>query len=249
MSKFERLEDFDRQLLDWIKEDDAGHARNCIFNAIQHFKLAEKIKYIDSEMAIFRLITAEEEVAMAILLTLEKHKYNNVDKINKKEHKYKQGLDFFLNVIQNFLASCSKDDNFPKEFKLFLNKNKKLLEVEFSIGESTELIKPMPPLNFSMTVNDKTYYFKDELENLASKNTKKISKQIEKKAKLRNEILYASTNGIPKLDEDIDSLFDTYHKTVFRLIRVYYLIYPYKKEKFEFVQNAIDAYISMMKRD
>lgn len=246
MPKFEKLLDFDKQLLDWMVENDYGHSKACILNAVNHLKMAYKIKDIDPEISLFRCITSEEEVARAIFLKLRDQGYKNTDtkKIKDKDHKYKQALDLFLVAIQNHFVSYQEhNEHFPKNIRLILNKNEKLLEIGLLIDGM--IIKSIPPLNFSFKVNDEAYYFKNELQELAKLNSKKILKQIEEKANFRNKIIYAELNGILKITSSIELELDRYYERVFKLIRIYCLIYPYT-EKFDFVQNAIDAFVFMM---
>ncbi len=247
MAKFEQLLPFDRQLLDWIKENDNGHSQKCIFSAVEHLRMAYNIKDIDPEIAWFRCITSEEEVARAIFLVLREQGYKNTDKtkIKDTDHKYKQGLDLFLGAIQNHFASYVEDNShFPKEINLILNKDKNVLEVGLLIDDM--IMKSIPPLNFDFKLNDKAYYFKNELQELATLNGKKILSQIREKANFRNKIIYAEPNGILKVTGFIDDELNCYYERVFKLIRIYSLLYPYKNEKFDFVQNAIDAFVFMM---
>lgn len=246
MGKFEKLTNFDRQVINWINETSKGHSKECILSAVNHLKKAFELKSIDPEIAIFRCITAEEEVARGIFIVLKEHNYKNMDKIKDKDHKYKQALDLFIKIIQNYFASFSENINFPQEFQLVLNYDKKVLEIAFSINNNDELLKPVPPLNFSMIVNDKAYYFKNELEELAKNNRKKILNQIEEKANFRNKIIYAEPKGTLQYNGSIDTELDQYYNRVFGLIRVYSLIYPYKNNKSEFIQNTIDAFVFMM---
>lgn len=245
MAGFEKLTDFDKQLLDWMVEKDLGHSRECVLSAVNHLKMAYKIKDIDPEIALFRCITSEEEIARAIFLVLKKQGYKNVDKVKDKDHKYKQALDLFLIVIQNYFVSWAIEvEDFPKNIKLKLNNEKKILEIILDIKNIGSII-PIPPLNFSMTLNDKPYYFGKELQEIAKLNGKKILKQIEEKANLRNKIIYAEPKGNLKITSSIDDEIDRYYQRVFKLVRIYCLIYPHS-EKFDFIQNAIDAFIFMM---
>lgn len=245
MAGFEKLTDFDKQLLDWMVEKDSGHSRECVLSAVNHLKMAYKIKDIDPEIALFRCITSEEEIARAIFLVLKKQGYKNIDKVKDKDHKYKQALDLFLIVIQNYFVSWAiAVEDFPKNIKLKLNNEKKILEIILDIKNIGSII-PIPPLNFSMTLNDKPYYFGKELQEIAKLNGKKILKQIEEKANLRNKIIYAEPNGGSHITSSIDDEIDRYYQRVFKLVRIYCLIYPHS-EKFDFIQNAIDAFIFMM---
>ena len=69
--KFEKLNDFERELLEGIKNNAKGRSKYCIYNAIHHLKMAFKIKELDPEMALIRAITAEEEVAGQYLSLLK----------------------------------------------------------------------------------------------------------------------------------------------------------------------------------
>lgn len=69
--RFEKLTDFERKLLEGIKKNVKGRSKFCIYNAIHHLKMAFKIKNLDPEMALFRAITAEEEVSRAIFIILK----------------------------------------------------------------------------------------------------------------------------------------------------------------------------------
>lgn len=243
MAKFKQLLDFDRQLLDWMVEKDSGHSKECVLSAVNHLKKAYILKDIDPEIALFRCITSEEEIARAIFLKLRKQGYNNTSKIKDKDHKYKQALDLFLDAIQHFVFCQEHNSNFPKDIYLILNKNEKLLEVELLIENI--IMKPIPPLNFSLKVNGKAYYFREELRRLTEPNNNKILKQIEEKANFRNKIIYAEPNGILEITSSIEDEIDIYYQRVFKLIRIYCLIYPHN-EKFDFIQNVIDAFVFMM---
>lgn len=63
---------------------------------------------------------------------------------------------------------------------------------------------------------------------------------------MRNEILYASTGGIFEIISGLTEELERYYKTVFRLIIIYSLIYPYKNKKSPFIQNALNSYLSVM---
>lgn len=68
---------------------------------------------------------------------------------------------------------------------------------------------------------------------------------IEEKANFRNKIIYAEPNGILEITSSIEDEIDIYYQRVFKLIRIYCLIYPHN-EKFDFIQNVIDAFVFMM---
>lgn len=246
--KFEKLTDFERELLNGIKKNVKGRSKFCIYNAIHHLQMAFKIKELDPEMALFRTITAEEEVSRAIFIILKEQKYENADKIRDQEHKYKQSLSIFIGLVQDFFYNLSKEESFPFEsnIPLFINE-KKILQLIIKSKKTKESFSPIQPLNFSLLVNNKDYDFKEEFEELISKSDfKDFEKFIKKEINLRNEILYASTGGIFEIISGLTEELERYYKTVFRLIIIYSLIYPYKNKKSPFIQNALNSYLSVM---
>jgi hypothetical protein len=105
-----------------------------------------KIKNLDSEMALFRAITAEEEVSRAIFIILEEQKYVNADKIKDQEHKYKQSLSIFIGLIENFFYKSLEGNFLFEDISLFMD-NEKKLQLKIKLKEK-EAFSPIPPLNF-----------------------------------------------------------------------------------------------------
>lgn len=249
MGKFKELNDFDKKLLDGIKENAKGHSKKCIFSAVEHLKMAYMIKDVDSEMAMFRVITAEEEVARAIFLILKEHEYKNSKKIKDRDHRYKQALSLFIGSIQDFFYTSSQNNNFPfkKHITLSFNEETKLLELRIPLKNPDTKVIPIPPLNFEMSINGKPYYFQNELNEFTlNSNSKSLQKLIDEKVNFRNRILYADTEGTIKITAGIDTELDRYYNTVFKLIKIYGLIYPYKYKKSNFIQNTLNAFLFMM---
>lgn len=193
MKEFEKLSEFERNLLDGIKANAKGLSKECIFNAIEHLKMAYKIKELDSSMALFRVITAEEEVSRAIFLILKEQNYKNNKKIKYQDHNYKQSLPFFIGMVQEFFYSCSKEDSFPFErnIKLEFN-NKMILKLKIPLKKENKLLSTEPPLNFLFLVNGKSYNFNDEIISFINKSEfKEFKNFINDKSNTRNTLLYA----------------------------------------------------------
>ncbi len=72
-----------------------------------------------------------------------------------------------------------------------------------------------------------------------------MEKFISKEANLRNEILYASQEGLPIVAEDPTNFVDKREKRVMVLTYAYLLISQYR-EKQLFVQQCLDAYLKML---
>ena len=246
--KFEKLTDFERELLKGIEKNAKGHSKFCIYNAIHHLKMAFKIKELDPEMALFRAITAEEELARAIFIILKDHGYKNMNKIKDKEHKYKQSLPIFIGLIQDFFYKQSRVETFPlgDKIKLKIDENQ-LLVLGLTLKSSECLMSPIPPLNFKMELNGKEYYFQKEIfEFLEDKDFKIFEKSLEDKVNFRNKILYAQNDGRIEISSGLDDELNKYYNSVMKLIIIYSLIYPHKKDKSDFIQNVINAFLFVM---
>lgn len=240
-----------KKLLNSIDNKSKGKPRHCLGNAKHHLIMAEKIKEIDPEMAYFRCITAEEEMATAIFLLLKEHKYENAEKIPVINHSYKQGLDYMIGSVQNFFNEISLEPNFPlkRNFTLYFNDETQLLELILRTKENFSF-KPQPPLNWSIDIDNETYNFQDELNQLAKIFIKSsIDKAIKDKANLRNEILYAKPSGIYKVTDGLDDEIKRYWELFFKFTVIYGLIYPYKNKKSLLVQQVLNSFIELMSND
>ncbi len=241
-------DEFDRELANCINDSAKGYSKQCARSAIHHLELAWKIKDIDPEMAIFRAITSEEEAATAIFIALKDKGYINAKKIKFKKHSYKQALEPFIRSISVFSEKWANEPGFPfgEKYQLKIdgeNKNKKLT---LSFHLKDKLVTAIPPLGFTISINGKPYYFENELIKITSgKNKTDVINHVNKRANLRNIILYAQSAGIPKITSNIEEHIRKRKNIVFMLLKIYALIYPYK-EKALFVQQALDAFLSMM---
>lgn len=238
----------DKLIFECINNTARGYAKNCARNAISHLECAWKIKDIDPEMAIFRAITSEEEAATAIFIALKEKGYTNADKIKFKKHSYKQALAPFITGISKFVADFTRQTNFPfgKKYQLSFEGEEMNKRLVLSFYFQDKLAQPIPPLHFSIMVNGKPYYFEKELLTITSgKNRDDIIKYIDELTKLRNSLLYARPEGIPKITGQIDGHLEKRRRTVVTFLRIFSLIYPYK-EKALFVEQALKAYLLMM---
>jgi len=240
--------ELDRNLMDCIIDNAKGHSKHSARNAIRHLEKAWEIKDIDKEMAIFRAITAEEEAATAIFMSLIEKGYDNSDKIKFKNHNYKQALDPFIRSIHAFLGEMASKPDYPfgKVFYLKIEGEGKDRKLSLSFPFHKGTVAPIPPLNFEITKNGEKHHFKEEiLEITQGKNKKDIIKHINSISKERNVLLYAQNNGLPLIQGDIQTGLDRRKARVMVFLKIYALIYPYR-EKAIFVQQALNAFLIMM---
>lgn len=240
-------DEFDKALFACINDNAKGHSKHCARNAIRHLERAWNLRAIDPEMAVFRAITAEEEAATAIFLVLKEQGYENAEKIKFKKHSYKQALEPFLRGIGKFADKLSKEPGFPfgekYELSLVGKGNEKKLSLSFNF--QGRMITGIPPLGFSIKLNDRQYFFDKELLEITSGKTREdIVKHVKGIANRRNELLYAQPNGIPNVS-NVDGFLKKRRDVVIGFLRVYGLVYPYR-EKAMFVQQALNAFLVMM---
>lgn len=245
MINFEKLDD---EIINCLRSNAKGYSRQCIFNALKHLDKAWRIKDIDKEMAVFRAITAQEEAALALFLVLKEKQYKNAKRIKFKEHAYKQGLVPFIRSIGKRINETALIPSFPFGGKFHLtikgeNEERKLhLYFEFKGG----LIETDPPLNFKIELNGKEYHFEEEIKEVTQGESKEgVIRYIKSIANLRNELLYANTDGLPSITNGVLKELQKKRNEVMILIRIYSLIYPHKKKSL-FVQQALNSYLRMM---
>jgi hypothetical protein len=137
---------------------------------VHHLERAFRIKVIDPELAVFRAITAEEEGGTAIFLGLKEQGYHNASKIRFKDHAYKQALEPFLRAISKAIEAWWNEPGFPfrSEYSMFLNGQGSERRLSLSFQFQGQAITCIPPLGFSIKQNDERYFFKQELLEIAS---------------------------------------------------------------------------------
>jgi len=242
------FEQFEKEMFECIHCTAKGRVHACARNSIKHLERAWEIKEIDPEMAIFRAITAEEEAATAIFLSLKERGYENAEKISFKNHNYKQALFPFIRAISKFVADNHSlySPIFGEKYKLQLVGESKDRYLQPSFYFHKGSVSPIPPLGFSIKKNGEPYYFEKELLEITSgQDLKDITKYIAELANLRNRLLYANHEGIPIVIEGTDKELNKRKKTVITLLRLLCLIFPHQKKAI-FVQQALNAFLLMM---
>ncbi|MBR9830184.1 MAG: hypothetical protein GYB41_16360 [Oceanospirillales bacterium] len=222
-----------------------GHAvRSCL----RHFQRAQQLIDEMPELAIFSAITAQEEAATALMLTLRKRKYDGSERLNIRNHVHKTGVLPLIELITSAFL--------PEGTKLsislgFVEKGKrKVLKYKFPLQVNNEqfYIEPIPPLQIYSTENGglpPDYHAK--ISKIATDaGIDSIFEHIKKLANERNKLLYASGSGIPEV-EDPNSRIEYFSQTIKRTLILYLLIEPYH-EKQNLVQEALSAYIKVLDR-
>ena len=165
-----------------------------------------------------------------------------------RNHLQKTALHPFLLAVGKLFAEFI--DIYSPSFEFNSNDGPELLRLKLRVTEGADKILhiyPLPPLDFSVSVNEVVHQFEQQLLQLATeKNASSIFEYVKKLANRRNLALYASPNGIPHLDGGA-SAFLVYRKTViFTHFLAILLIDPYPQKQ-KFVQQALTAFLNMLK--
>lgn len=223
------------------------------FNSVRHINRAWRVKDIDPQMAIFRALTAEEEAATGLFLSLKRRGYRGAEKLKHRDHVHKNSVIPFFDAITRVIAKVG--DQMPKSELLFEPDNRRLV-IRFShthphTGEAVWAY-PTPPLHLSLRGGTPDGKMKKEdfsagvNEIVAGANVKDIVEYFRNKANFRNQILYAGPDGYPTMTEGIDDALRLYQKHVFTILRMYMLIDPYPGNQL-FVQQALDAFLKTLR--
>jgi hypothetical protein len=223
------------------------HSRHCLRSALHHLERADALIDIDTAMAAFRALTAEEEAATSLMLCLKERGYRNADRLKPKDHVQKNAISPFLDVLGL---------SFSKSIGAYLGQPVLKLEGEGDerrlmiglpiIGREDEWAFPQPPLNFTVKVDGKPLSYRPEIEHLvATRGRKNIIEYLREQANQRNKLLYAGPHGYPREVTVPPGFFEHRKIRVLALLRAYLLVEPYD-EHLSFVQDALDAFLTMV---
>lgn len=249
------IADLDRCIVDLIP-DMPKPAKWPAFNSIRHLNRAWKIKEIDPQMALFRAITAEEEAATALFLSLKRRGYDGAGNLKKHDHVHKNAVIPVFDAITRVIAKVGSQMP-PTEIFLDTNIKPPQLAIRFKYthpltGEHL-LAHPQPPLHFSISGGPTDGEMRREDfsmgidEIVSGTNVKNITDFLKKRANLRNQILYAGPDGYPSIEGDIERSLQEYKRNVFIILRMYLLIEPHK-EKQLFVEQALFAFLKTLNK-
>lgn len=226
-------------------------------NAVRHLNRGWKLRELDPGMAIFRAITAEEEAATALFLSLKRRRYSGAEKLQHKDHAQKSAVSPFLQGAQRVFGKMGAPlpptslvidpSHTPPQLKVKL-----LLPVTDENGTRICAF-PEPPLHLSLRsgVSDgqmKPEDFATGIEELvAEAGTETILNHVQGRATVRNRILYATSQGIPEVGGDVDRTFNHYRFQTFAILKTYLLIDPHPLNQ-DFVQQCLFAFLKMLDR-
>ena len=236
------------RLLEMVSVTNAN-SRAPLKHAWLHIDRARKLVGLDNEMACFRAITAEEEAATSIFHAVRQIGYENAKHLNKNFHAHKAGLWPLIRVISAFMHDLDAEKIF--DVKVDESKGKLILRFPNPNRVMGGYFIVDPPLQMGISPKGGgDIDVKVQAESLASLNNQKELKEfIKAEANIRNELLYANQNGIPSVSGDISSFIDEREKRVMALTYTYLMIAQHPREKQNFVQLALNAYLKLLAID
>ena len=224
------------------------------FNALRHLNRAWKLRGIDEPMALFRCITAEEEAAVALFLSLKRRRYPAADRLKHENHAHKNAVIPFLQAVEHVL-SLTKASHPDSELVFDPDGKPGKLIFRFKLpapGHPYGMwVYPRPPLHMkaSRGALDGTAKVEDfrlgVAEILRSSSVTSLLAFVRDRAELRNKLLYAKSDGFIEVTFDFDRMFGEYKRNVFRILKIYLLIDPYPKRQL-FVEQALQGFLSAL---
>lgn len=243
-----QLTEFQSKIAELV-EKQPEPVRHSARMAIHHLKKAWRIKEIDSEMAYFRSLTAEEESATAVFRSLKRLKYKGAEQLKDRDHTHKNALVPFAYAVGKVLQLTVKDSVDPK---LVLEKEgpkagKLQVRLTVWVNGEEKHAWPIPPLHYGISLNGQPHDFTAQLNELATEGKAQGAlAYVKRMANRRNLVLYAHSTGMPVAKDPVDDFLEKRRANVFMLLTIYLLIDQYEEHQM-FVQQAIDALLKLLK--
>ena len=227
--------------------------KHCARSAIRYMRKAWRLRSIDKEMTVFCLITGEEEAATAIMKAIARRGYAGADCLDAHNHTHKNSIVPFIDAVQeSFLKKP-----LVKEWEVTVFINPKIPIVDQAVSlriRFPELggVCGTPagaPLDFSYTQDGVNCSFEQEIASvLGATKPKKVLQLFHDRANERNEVLYASPQGLRNYDHpNWDAHIAERTNRVFTLLSIFLMISQHKVQQ-SFVQHCLDELLKALRR-
>ena len=224
-----------------------GRVKQTSLHAFEHLERARLIAEIDPEMAIFRAITAEEEAATALIVSLKQRGYERAKELQIRNHVHKQAAFQFLAIVHDYLGSLKPQlpmgwvkEEVDGEPRLFWR-------IQLPDGNWA---RPIPPLHSVLwdASTGKPYHFEREILKFADEvAAANVRGHLKERANARNQLLYATDSGIPKVTGGVESCLEEQTNAVRVLAALTCMIAPYT-ERGSFAQQCLNAFLYFLDR-
>ena len=245
-----KLDHYQQSLLK-VAAKTSGKGGYSSASCAQHLERSLALKEKMPEVAVFLMITAEEEAATAVFSALRKRRYEGAKHLKEKSHIFKSGLYPFIQLLGNTVGALK----FGVKLELFFDPkphqpDDAVLKIRAPIKlpeRDDVFIVPDPPLNLVAVDpgGEKTDYFREVRKVASEKGIDSIHEKIRIWSNRRNMMLYASDSGIPNV-ENVDKWIQPHLNGVFVNLAAYLLVEPHTKQNF--VQEALSAFLKIQSR-
>lgn len=257
------IDDFDRFLVDEVFPASRQPGRWAAMNAVRHTNRAWMLRESDPQMAAFRAITGEEESATALFRALQRLKYPKAEKLKRRCHVHKNAVTPFLAAVWDQCAPAL-NTMAPAGFSLSIDKKGRrpllVLKLHKMIGGVDHAGEARPPLGLRVTevefredgtidpATEKPHDFEKKIaEHAASEGAANVLAYLEKRANLRNIILYAADNGIPLVRTPIEPFLRLARRNTFLILKLFLLVDGYQVQQ-SFARQCLLAFLKMLGR-
>lgn len=243
-----QFNEFEERAIEHVLRSPAP-GKHAARSALRHMERAWSLKDSMPEVAVFLGITAEEESAAALFLSLKRREYKGAGALSCRNHVQKTALHPFLLAVGKLLSQVPEAETARLIFDDTLSPDgHERLRLRITVHDrngSDIWTHPLPPLEFGLLVNGATHDFGPELDALATeKGSKSVKEYVKRLANRRNQALYAGANGIPRV-EDVRSFLVYRKSVVFSHLIAYLMIDPYPKIQL-FPQQCLTAFLAMV---
>lgn len=234
----------------------SGRVKWASLNAVSHIRKSIEIADIDPMMAAFRAICAEEEAATALICSLKDQNYVGSSGLHFRHHAHKHAVIIFVSTVTLWFSNRkAQAGNTFGQHRVYFDdvKGRVGLHLALQLGNLDIQVQPTPPLHL-VTQGPRTLAdeFKDEMKVLLGLDkVSEIRTLIDQRANLRNTLLYATPEGIPKPKGDVMAFIENQAGIVNSLLTALALIDPWRKPDYPnsgVVTVSIEVFADLMKR-
>ena len=226
------------------------------FNSIRHLSRGWAIREQDPEMASFRAITAEEESATAVFLSLKRRGYRGSENIDHRRHVNKHALTPFAKAVAKRISDLLPSNPPIPEIFVDSSSHPQRLGMEWRLvpPDGTEVVVARPRLPLSFVISEGEIggpsqpieFMKSVFEVTEAVNRNGVMRHLRKRANVRNTLLYAASEGYPIVKKaDVESGILEHRRNTFNLLLLFLLIDPYSDQQ-PFVQHCLDQFLQML---
>jgi hypothetical protein len=231
-----------------------GRIKHCARNAFQHLRRAKALSGVDDEMCAFRVLTAEEEAASALILALKQKRYPGAMRLNHRDHYQKMAITPLIRAVGEILSNIKM----PFSLKVQPDSTPPRIDISVKIrniddeSNSEWYAQPDEPLNAflqeeSPGIEGKVVDFQKQLSAITkSESLEQIVQFLEDEANFRNQLLYATDSGIPKVVLQ-ENFFEHRKKRVLIILIITIMIMQTNQHQLLAIQT-IQAFLRFIRR-